>query len=407
MTTARPRRRSPQHEAAIARMRERQRSVRMEAGLGRALFASDQLAAGLKRADARRRRSKVQGTWVRSGFYRYPLATEPLRWARTRRILRRSAPGPDEDGGYLELIARQAASVEMVLCGEHAGEARPKAAQLCERMLLCTLPTQRPAAHQRGEGDYYFVEVNAGLIDFAYQATKAVVLAWKPVPPAPGALFAFRNEPGDIDEVLATGRAPLELLRRTLSRYLFEGVPRVPDSRAPAVNYQAPLGLITSSNERFVVGHEYAHVLHDVHDIAYPGQGAQAEEFGADLLSFGWLAESGDALDCLPPNMALQGAFFVITALEVLRQAQDIARFGQPRPDAGDGGHPPNHQRLAVLREAYLRQVSREDGDLSIRAALAPSRTLEQLWARLQADGVAAVWHGRPLHRIWEGAAAF
>lgn len=399
MNAARP----PGYEAAVAAMHKLQRQAREEVGLDRPLFADDPLVKALKHAKIREDEAVPEGALLRCGLWRYDGATEAARWARTRRILQRSSPGPDEDGRYLEMIARQAASVEMVLCGDHVGTPQPAQEALCERLLLCTLPTQNLGAFADSHGSYHFVQISAGLIDFAYQATKATTLSWMPKTAAKNSLVSFSTRLEDVARVLDADPAPMHLLQHTVERYLFEGVARVRDSTLPPPLYHPPVAMLTSFNERFIVAHEIAHVLHQVHDVVYPGQAGVGEEFAADLLAFGWILEACGPLDRMAPNMATQGAFFVITALEILRQARDIARHGEVREDTGSEGHPPNAHRFAMLREAYLQIVSREDNDLSIEAALFSVRTLELLWKRLLESGRTQPWKGRALHRIWDG----
>ncbi|MEO5883520.1 MAG: hypothetical protein ABIQ06_13965 [Caldimonas sp.] len=389
---------------ALAALRAQQEQARERLGVRAPVARGDVLQAALRHAGRREGDSVIEDTWVYSPpGLRYPAATEPVRWARTREILQRSSPGPDEDGVYLEMIARQAASIEVILRREHSGEPDRRMAQICDRLLLGTLPSMNPAAYARSHGDFHFVQIAAGLIDYAYQCAKAVVLSWKPVPPAPGGRFGFKGEAQDVEEMLAADPAPLRQLRRTLENYLFEGRPRPEDSEAPAENYQAPLLLLTNFNERFIIAHEYAHTLYEALDLVIREGGPSAEEFAADVHAFHLVAESGHVLDLVPPNMSTQGAFFVLTALDVVQRA--LALAGPVGASAGPvAGHGLAAQRLAVLRECYLRTVSSEDGDLSIRPALYAANTLELLWQRLLDQGLAADWSGRALNRIWSEA---
>jgi len=223
------------------------------------------------------------------------------------------------------------------------------------------------------------------------------------VPAAHGARYAFKCEPDDVAGVLARNPLPVKLLGATVEHYLFNGLPRAVGYSPPPENYQAPLGMLTNFNERFIVAHEYCHTLHDELDIVHPGSGMHGEEFASDIWAFHLVVESGQQFDLLPPNLSAQGAWFVLAARDVIRQALDLARFGEVRDDTGSATHPPIARRLGVLRECYLQSVSPEDGDLSIRAACFASSTLELLWRRVLDGGVAARWHGRSLHRIWEG----
>lgn len=388
---------------AMVEMRQQQRLARERMGVMTKVSKGDALAVALDCAERRERKAVPHGDMVFSAPYRYPASTERLRWARTRDILQRTSPGPDEDGVYLEMIARQAASIEIILRQEHTAAPSLRYQQICDRVLLGTMPQLDLSAAARRHGDCFFVQISAGLIEFAYQAAKAVVLSWKPVAAAAGSGYGFKCEPADVQEVLASDPRPLTLLRMTLENYLFNGLPRAVGYALPPLNYQAPLSLLTASNERFVVAHEYCHTLHDALDIVHGGNAMHGEEFAADVLAFHLIAESGHVLDLLPPNLSTQGAYFVLTVLDVLHQALDRVRFGAARGDLPFAGHPPVSQRLQVLRECYLQTVTPEDNDDSIRAALFPANTLSLLWERLLDDGVVPAWHGRTLNRLWDG----
>lgn len=393
---------------AHAELRRQQEQARLQAGAPHPIGKGDVLQAALAKARQRESQARVacvQGeNWIRSDGFRYPERLERRRWARTREIIERCAPGPDEDASYFEMIARQAASVEMILRGEHAepSDGISRGAALCDRILIGTFPTLYPDAFAHRSGEKFFVQVSAGLIEFLYQAAKAVVMSWKPAPPPKGASVSFKGEAEDVEAVLARNPLPVQLLRATLHCYLFDGLPRAVGCAPPPSNYQLPLGQLTNFNERFVIAHEYSHTLHDAADIVHEG-GAAGEEYAADIMAFHFVAESGWVIDCMPPNFAIQGSLFVLTALDIIRRALDLARHGEVQEDQGRRGHPPLAQRLDVLRECYRQTVSRDDGALSIRPALTPARTLEQLFAHVLKDGVDE-WRARPLHRIWDGA---
>ena len=99
------------------------------------------------------------------------------------------------------------------------------------------------------------------------------------------------------------------------------------------------------------------------------------EELQEDLLAFRPVAATGDTLDKVPSNMALQAAFFVLAILETLRRGADIVRHGEAQEDRGSATHPPVALRRQFLVDAYRNEVSDdENSHLSIKAALVPSR---------------------------------
>ncbi|MCC7052478.1 MAG: hypothetical protein IT355_04370 [Gemmatimonadaceae bacterium] len=389
--------------AALESLRRQQQVGREKLGVYHALSRGDVLAQSLARADAREGAATAEDGWIYSNGMRFPEATERTRWARTRAIISRTQPGTDEDPKYLEMTARQLASIEMLLRADHTDAPDARMAEICDRILLGTSPALVPDALARRVGDHFIVLVSFGLIDFCYQSAKASVLSWKPIPAPDGVAFSFRNEAAHVDEVLAADPSPLRLFQSTLEAFLFEGLPRAVSNAPPAANYQAPLGILTNANERFILAHEVGHTLHDALDIVPADGTAVAEELAVDDFAFYAVVESGHRFDALPPNFSAQGAYFVLTALEVIRQALDLARHGEVREDHGFVGHPPVARRLQALRQRYLATVSDRDDDLWIEPALSPARTLQQLWDRVIANGAAERWRGRTVHRIWAG----
>lgn len=386
---------------AIAELRRQQEQGRISLGILSRRVKEDSLQKALERAERREHDSTEQDGFIYSSGLRYPARTERQRWARTRDIINRASPGEDEDASYLEMIARQAASIEMIMRGESSGKPIARNIEICDRVLLGTIPTINPDAYSRRFKDFYYVLVSAGLIEFAYQAAKAAVLSWRPTEPSGGAAFAFKNTPADIDAVLKENPYPLQLLKQTLEAYLFEGRPRTGGFSPPSQNYQAPLQILTNFNERFIIAHEYGHTLLDALDIVPAGASAWNEEFTSDVFAFNLVVQSGWELDRLPPNFSSQGAYFVLAALDVIRKTLDIIRHGAVWEDRGSASHPPIANRIKTLEQAYLQTVSDKDNDDSIQAALAPARTLDLLWTRLVEQGVDQWRTGRAPHRIW------
>jgi hypothetical protein len=394
-------------DQALAELRRKQMEGWASLGIVARAVEEDSLGKALRRADQREKQSTERDGFIYDGL-KYPAGLERQRWARTREIIARVSPGPGEDGRYLEMLARQAASVEMVLRGDIGGKPMGRGAEVCERVLLGTVPSIRSDAYSRTFANYYFVLVEAGLIEFVYQLAKASVLSWRPKDPASPAVqgggraqYSYGTEPADIDVVLAANSYPMRLFARTLNAYIFEGRPRDEGFSPPSEAYLAPLTILTNMNERFILAHEYGHTLIDVLDVQFNDDSAWREEFSADIVAFRVVIESGRVLDGLPPPFAIYGSFFVLTALEIIRRTLDIVRYGAVQKDAGSASHPPFMSRLENLRRLYLEHVSSTNDENSIRPALAPARTLEYLW-ELVAKEVTGEWRsGRVPHEIW------
>ena len=137
------------------------------------------LEATLKQAELRQKQSKREGQFIRSGIFKYPSVTEELRWQRTRDVIQRVKPGIDEDPVFLEILARQAASIEIILRQEHVSP-NPRTSASCDHILLGTTVELKPSALSQPVGDDFLVILSYGLLSFLYQATKSVVMSWRP-----------------------------------------------------------------------------------------------------------------------------------------------------------------------------------------------------------------------------------
>jgi hypothetical protein len=392
-----------------------QASFRQLLGFAPKWSPQEVLNRSLEQAQKREEQSVRQGEFIREAGYKYPAGLEELRWQQTRDVIRRVAPGMDEDPVYLEMLARQAASVEIILCQKDTGSPNPKAASLCERVLIGTTVQLDPEAWEHQHGDRFLVLLSYGLISFLYQAAKAVVLSWRLKKAPQGVSLSFGVGTEDILAVLEKNPYPLELLYKTLHGYLFKGYPRATLNDPPPPEYHPPLSLLTNFVERFVIAHEYGHAFSSMLDSKEPARTPWQKEFGADTFAFFATMESGAKLDLLPPNMALQGVLFSLSGLEMIYQALDIVRFGAVQKDMGSTTHPPIQQRKDLLKELYHQYVGDDEKDqpqeaesgqkgavsLDIEGALPPSNTLKLLWERIQPRFLEAYQQGSILHPIW------
>ena len=94
------------------------------------------LEEALSRTAAQENAVRRDGDWVYDGTFRYPAASERVRWAKTREILERTAPGPYEDGNYIAMLAHQAAAIELSVSQWSRYEAR--AEDLLGRVIIGT-----------------------------------------------------------------------------------------------------------------------------------------------------------------------------------------------------------------------------------------------------------------------------
>lgn len=383
----------------LRRARTIMRALQRDAAAGIATAGTDDAhAAARHAAQAYEREAVLDGAYARIGPFRHPLVTERARWRHTLEVVDRCAPGPHEDGNYLALLARQAATIELHLSGPGVNPAVPAATR---RIVFGT--TGRPGSHASAHlaGDAAAVLMSAGMIYFLYQAAKSVVLAWKPIEAPDGSLTAFSTRDEDTREVLDRDPAAAEWLCELLSSWLFAGVARPPASAAPPPAYQPALSLLIGCSERFILAHEYTHALVDLMRPAGldvdPLPDGWRKELRADAWGVAMVVESAAAYDGFAPNMALQGPVLAMKAHEVVDRALALVR-----PTATSPTHPPFERRLEAVLDAYLALPGiAGDPDLAPEPALTAARTLELLWEKILPRLEQRMRSGERLHPIW------
>lgn len=350
--------------------------------------------------------AKADG-FVWDGAFKYPLERERVRWSRTNAIIDRTQPGPHEDGTYLEFLARQAASVELTLEGlDPDGPIR----DCLDRIVFGTTAEPTSQATTWWLEGASAVALSAGMVYAMYQAAKAVVLSWKPVPrkDGRGGGVAFSALTEDTRAVLDADDAPVRLLADTLLSWLYTGRARPADSQAPPPIYHPPLALLTAGAERFVIAHEYGHALIDQFAVPIPWIAdasdlpEMAVELRADAFATIVVAESAGVWDSMAPNMLLQGAILAMKIHEIADRALDLALGGDGDPEWGSETHPPFDLRASQVIEVYRAFVSRvEDDRLDVRPLFVPAETADLLWERARSVVERTLAQGRPLHPMW------
>jgi len=303
--------------------------------------------------------TKVPGYVSRGGFTFNP-EDEERRIALAEDLIRRTDPGPFEDPNYLALLAYQAASIELVLPPIIDSK---KIDWGWSRFLLGTVHSPELNAFSKTlpPQDYTVVVVNSALIEFAYQAAKAVIAALHPVwSTIPGTTVSSEFTEEHIRDELARNPEPIERLYRTLEGYFFTtGYPRAFYSESVPPEQVIPLGELIDTAERWVIAHEYGHGFAArmgfkarAYESGLGGTAAKlAEEYYADDNATMLTVWSAAGLDAIGPDVSLAGAAFALACLEVKRRALSVVRCGKVLPDTGDAQHPTNEMRhYNVLR---------------------------------------------------------
>lgn len=386
---------------ALARSRLREQQRKWPAGAG---HNETPLDAALRKGEERRESSALSAGYIRSGKFLYDPDLEEQRWKRTADVIRRADPGEHEDGGLLEQLARQAASVEMYLSSRQFHDEVGDAAH---RILLGT--TSAPGIHAGSfrVRNAVLLTFSKGLLTMLGVMAHAVVRAHRPLAPEAG-YDRWDTEGEAIERHLDEDPTAVNLLQRYLVDWLVKGRVEVYEDECPAGDLVMPYELLHTFAERFVVAHEYSHALVDKLEVAAlvgdagPDVEVTEKEVRADLFAVRTLASTSTLLDGTAPNVALQGAVLAMKAYEVLERARGFGG-ASPRLKLEVLSHPPFQQRAALCRDVY-RWFGRQGGDpfLQVRGMTLPAETVERVWRRA-ASGIKAAVQADGLHPIWRG----
>jgi hypothetical protein len=209
------------------------------------------------------------------------------------------------------------------------------------------------------------VQINAGLIDFMFQAAKAVIAAQQPKRSTDGrwAITAL----GSIEEIrstLAENPEPSQKLYRNLEAYLFHGRTRSRGQEDIPEERHLSLSTMIGLAERFVIAHEYGH--RHTADISWNNPDlnrAWVRELLADAHATVITVLSAHTLDRMPPEFAIQGGAFALACVSVLRRAFSIIRTGGAGEDSGSDEHPPDWMRAQHVVDVFHRTFDVEYDD--------------------------------------------
>jgi hypothetical protein len=292
---------------------------------------------------------------IREGL-KFNREIEERRIALAEDLIRRVDPGPFEDANYLALLAYQAASIEMALPDRTDGRPIDWG---WSRFLLGTIHSAELNAFAKTFKlhDYTVTAVYSALIEFAYQAAKALIAAQNPVSSTDHRGFVtVDSSPDHIAAQLDHNQEPVERLYRTLEGYFFEGYPRVFYGETVPVEHVIPLTNLISMAERWIIAHEYGHGFAAGIKAKFklaPESPDRAEEYFADNNATILTALSAVRLDGLPADIALIGGTFALACLEVVRRGLSVVRYGKVLRYEGDKKHPPNRMRAENVLNAF------------------------------------------------------
>jgi len=367
-------------------------------------FDRDPRDVALERAQQREDTADWQGDDVFVGAFRFEAAKERARLARTREIIDRVMPGPYEDGGYFEMLCRQAATIELLIESIPQNE---QAVPFLESILIGTIGEPRSHASTRlHDGPVPRIVLSGGMMYSYYQISKAVVLSWLHTEASSsGSRVVMSGAIEDTRNNLDADPTPVQIVVETISNWLFTGIARPNNSTAPPPSFHAPLTLMINYAERFVLAHEYSHAFLD--QLHVPVWGFEPapmkdleKEHRADVLATVLVAESAAYMDSVAPNIALQGAVVGMKVHEMVDEALVMARGGRPLPTSTT--HPPFADRFALLVDQYNQTYGAlGDKRLEVEGLLVARETADELWRRALPQVASLLASNPQLHPVW------
>jgi hypothetical protein len=340
-------------------LHEEQRKYPTPAGVRQEMLGQSTLQPALAALDTRRKfeSGEMPCMVVRDGmaFNREP---EMQRIALAEELIRRSDPGPFEDPRYLALLAYQAASIEMALPDTLT---QGLVGERWSSVLLGTIHVPQIDSFEQSlfTSDYAVVCVYSALMEFAYQAAKAVTPVLSAHLRGRGLAVGALDDK-EIERRVANDPEPAERLYRTLEAYFFNGYPRafvgetVPQEQVPLLTY------LIDMTERWVIAHEYGHAVGATFHTVLGSRwrtSQYSEEYFADMNATILTALSAGKLDGVPPDFALIGGTFALACLEVVRRSLAMVREGKVGPDRGDDKHPPTTHRASFISDIFNHHV--------------------------------------------------
>jgi len=410
-------------------LRSLQTRVVAEAGASQTAPTTSVLDATLARLKLRGNFEPTDDpTRVLRGGIDFDLMLESERITRAEEIIRRVDPGPCEDPVYLEMLAYQAASIELGLPTDARGQ---RVNPGWSKFLIGTIhSTELNAfAHRFNSHGYVVVALFSALIEFVYQAAKALVAAQHPVRAAdPRFSVSTDSNPEHVAARLYLNQEPIERLYRTLEAYFYRGYPRAYWNESVPAELVLPLTHLIGMAERWIVAHEYGHGFAVGCDwnrglVKNP---KRAEECFADDNATILCAWSAEKLDSLPPYYALIGGTFALACLDVFERGLSIVRHGTEHVGMGDDAHPANKDRALNIFDfynttfgvqSYLHppEVTRpaalapDDDRIAAEAAIAEGRRLVfeypnalfKIWVHVRERLLQDFKAKRALHSMW------
>lgn len=368
-------------------------------GSGNEPSSEPPLTVALNALQQRKSETEAQPNgWLRYKRLLYAPELERARWATSQTIIERSMPGPLEDGGTFERLAREAASVEWWV-GRNLDE---PTRQALPRVVLGT--TARPTSHAGtlGLGGGAAILFSAGLMNLI-DILAITSMAARPYLHHDPGYFVFSDDAGKIRDKVRTNPPISNSLTTFFEMWLKQGLTPPADFSLVQEEAMLPYILLRAHAERFIVAHEYAHALEKLGLLPLGDEWGvgqrRLKEIRADIFASRVLVETAARLDETGPSVALRGGVLALKAHELLDSA--LAMIRHPQASAVSIDYPSFEERSAICREAvqWFWNDARDPGDPCIGAQTA-AQVADIVWQESK-EALEPVLRRSELHPIW------
>jgi hypothetical protein len=306
---------------ARRRLHAVQEQIAKAVGMTEPLAPGDPLQAALAIAHERERDGVVRDGMIhrRSAPFSFAEGSERERYRRTEALLETIRPGPFENPHFIEILARELVSIEMVL------------EQPMQRAVLIGTAMMTPSDASCDvmiEPDHAVLLVDIGLMDFGYQMLKVAVMSWKITSP-PGVLpVTMSTRLEDTRAVIASNPELVTGFARCLGQFLRDGAPGSTTAGMPPPQYRPALLTLSVFQKRFTVVVALGRMLaldmmrgetarKDAQETMEPPDWVML----ADALAARWVFASAQQLDRVDATIAYQGISLMLKSHEILESS--------------------------------------------------------------------------------------
>jgi hypothetical protein len=316
-------------------------------------------------------------------------------------------PSRYEDPWLFSLLSEMATEIESV--AEGLGMTLP------QRPVFGTLPLGQlnAMAVRVPNTEEYLIAFQYGMFGFMNLASKAFAAALPSVEDGDGISFNLDRE--RVLNHLAANAEPVARMSDFLGAYIYAGDPHAAEQYFVTASIERLSGLLRGTAERFIIGHEYGHLISGHLAPSTPRREkekpvtfeapprAWRHEIEADFSGM-VLAVHSQAQNGLDLALSYAGVDFAFTAMELAERALAVARHGDAAERKVADTHPPTTTRRHAARLALGALSPSEQAQESARGLGEALETVGDLmWEQIEPEFRDRYRGGDRPSQIWGG----